>query len=44
MNKKQLEYFIMTDKHSLLKDNESFISYQFKRLWYFIKFILAYKW
>ena len=37
MNKKQLEYFIKTDKHKLLIMNENKIKYLFKRLYYKIK-------
>jgi|TARA_R100000081_G_C4807727_1_gene168766 hypothetical protein len=37
MNKKQLEYFIKTDKHNLLIMDENKIKYLFKRLYYKIK-------
>ena len=32
MNKKQLEYFIKTDKHNLLIMNENKIKYLFKKI------------
>ena len=37
MTKKQMEKFILTDKFHLLREEESFLHYQLKRLWYFIK-------
>ena len=37
MNKKQLEYFIKTDKHNLLITNENKITYFFKKLYYKLK-------
>ena len=37
MNKKQLEYFIKTDKHNLLIMGENKTKYLFKRLYYKIK-------
>ena len=37
MTRTQLEYFIMTDKYHLLRDDETYLGYQGKRLWYRIK-------
>ena len=51
MNKKQyfknqvgtMQYFIATDKHNLLKDNENIIVYTLKKIYYKIKLSIKYK-
>lgn len=37
MTKKQMEYFIITDSHHLLRTDESYIGYELKRLFFRIK-------
>lgn len=37
----QLEWFIMTDKYHLLRDKETYLGYQLKRIWYYLKLKLT---
>jgi len=37
----QLEWAIMTDKYHLLRDNETYLGYQLKRMWYYLKLKLT---
>ena len=34
---KELEWFIIRDKYHLLRDEETYLGYQLKRLWYYLK-------
>ena len=34
----KMDWFIMTDKHHLLRDKEGYLSYQIKRIFLYIKY------
>jgi len=41
MRDNNINYFIMTDKHHLLREDESYLRYQLKRLSIYLKYILT---
>ena len=40
MERNNINYFIMTDKYHLLREKESYLEYQLKRLSIYLKYIL----
>ena len=38
---KSLEWFIATDTYHLLRDEETYLGYQLKRAWYYLKLKLT---
>jgi len=41
MRRNNINYFIMTDKYHLLREKESYLGYQIKRLSIYLKYILT---
>jgi len=41
MERNNINYFIMTDKYHLLREKESYLGYQIKRLSIYLKYILT---
>jgi len=41
MERNNINYFIMTDKYHLLREKESYLEYQLKRLSIYLKYILT---
>ena len=41
MERNNINYFIMTDKYHLLREKESYLVYQIKRLSIYLKYILT---
>ena len=40
MTRDKLEWFILTDKYHLLRENESYLLYQAKRSYYYLKALI----
>tara|TARA_R100000700_G_scaffold40257_1_gene55357 strand:- start:103 stop:267 length:165 start_codon:yes stop_codon:yes gene_type:complete len=38
LKNKQLDWFIATDKYHLLRDKETYLGYQLKRVWCYLKY------
>lgn len=41
MQNKKIEWFIVADKCHLLRDEETYLGYQLKRMWYYLKLKLT---
>jgi len=41
MERDKINYFIMTDKYHLLREDDSYLRYQLKRLSIYLKYILT---